>query len=529
VFSLTHRYSLIVCSAIAARDWDTLLRRLRVCLLVSLRLFGINLGACPISVHDVEEDGNFSILQWVAHDELAMSHKHEEIATLENACKISNLAFDPTTSEGDDPAKFKVLQNSCLAAALSEAERSEYLVDFDDDDRLGALLLYLRPYNNGELLLFHRVLLLSAEWAKNPIDMEVLKDAIETMKHMNVTYYKNIAAAVRVEVWQSNIRPVYRALLMGFDDVQEISAEVVGPLFQDAAWVTSFGKLASEILILMAQLYDDDNELSTVVETPMSTGDGKTWPPMREDFILKRLVGRTRLLNSEAVDAHRVLICALLLSQDMDALSQCIPSFYDLFLPNAMFSPVVPLDDADDKQHAFMQDAIVARAREYVGPSLDTLSLGVIDILSVLWDFDLKNVKTLFLLSMYEFGKDRIVDELLTKSAPHISVKHFCEDGVDIACRRLNDLLHVNPRPEIRKIMGLLDADMCEWIRERAEGSQPLVHGTLKVPVGNTHLFALRLLSLAAVAEVRKEERIKIHSLIVLSGTLVKSMEHIDM
>ena len=126
---------------------------------------------------------------------------------------------------------------------------------------------------------------------------------------------------------------------------------------------------------------------------------------------------------------------------------------------------------------------------------------------------------------MYEFGKDRVVDELLTKSAPLISVKHFCEDGVDIACRRLNEILHVHPQDGIRKIMGLLDADMCEWIRERAEGSEPLVHGTLQVPIGNTHLFLLRLLSLAAVAEVKKEERIKIHALIVLSGTIVKSLE----
>ena len=475
----------------------------------------------------MEEDGNFSVLQWLAHDELAMSHKQDEIASLENACKISSHAFDPTSEEGDDPDRFKTLQHSCLAAALSEAERSEFLVDFDDDDRLGALLLYLSPFNIGELLVFHRALLLAAKWGKDPGDLDILKDAISAMKSMDVDNYKAIAAAVRVEIWQNNIRPVYRALLMGFDDVQEISPDVVAPLFRDAAWVTSFGKLASDILVLMTEFAQEDpDSLTQFQSTKLSDGgDGTIWPPVREDFMLQRLVQRNRPLNNEAVDAHRVLICALLISHDIQSLSKCIPSFYDLFLPGAIFSPVVPLADADDEQHAFMQDAIVARAREYDGPSLDTLSLGVIDILAVLWDFDLKNVKTLFLLSMYEFGKDRIVDELLTKSAPFISVKHFCEDGVDISCRRLNDLLHVHPKDEIRKIMGLLDADMCEWIRERAEGSEPLVHGTLKVPVGNTHLFLLRLLSLAAVAEVSKDERIKIHSLIVLSGTIVKSLE----
>jgi hypothetical protein len=74
--------------------------------------------------------------------------------------------------------------------------------------------------------------------------------------------------------------------------------------------------------------------------------------------------------------------------------------------------------------------------------------------------------------------------------------------------------------------MGTLDADMCEWIREKAENAEPLVpNGQLNVPVGNTHLFGLRLLSLAASAEISKEDRIKIHSLIVLSGTIVKILE----
>jgi hypothetical protein len=45
------------------------------------------------------------------------------------------------------------------------------------------------------------------------------------------------------------------------------------------------------------------------------------------------------------------------------------------------------------------------------------------------------------------------------------------------------------------------------------------------VKIGSTHLFGLRLLSLAASADVSKEERIKIHSLIVLSGTIVKVLQ----
>jgi hypothetical protein len=134
-------------------------------------------------------------------------------------------------------------------------------------------------------------------------------------------------------------------------------------------------------------------------------------------------------------------------------------------------------------------------------------------------------VNTLFLLSMYEFGKDAAVDELLTKSSSIISVQHFVDEGLDIMCRRLNNLLNVDPSDEIRNIMGTLDADICEWVKEKAEASEPLLNAKFDVKIGSTHLFGLRLLSLAASADVSKAERIQIHSLIVLSGTIVKVLE----
>jgi len=172
-----------------------------------------------------------------------------------------------------------------------------------------------------------------------------------------------------------------------------------------------------------------------------------------------------------------------------------------------------------------MQDSIVAYAKNYHGPSMDTLNMGDIDTLAELWDFDMVNVNTLFLLSMYEFGKDAAVDEVLTKSASLISVQHFVDEGLDIMCRRLNNLLNVNPSAEIKKIMGTLDADICEWVKEKAESSEPLTNAKFDVKIGSTHLFGLRLLSLAASADISKDERIKIHSLIVLSGTIVKVLE----
>ncbi|KAL3930528.1 MAG: hypothetical protein SGBAC_011723 [Bacillariaceae sp.] len=191
-----------------------------------------------------------------------------------------------------------------------------------------------------------------------------------------------------------------------------------------------------------------------------------------------------------------------------------------------MFSNAISHPDEEQKQHSFLQEAIVTYARNYDGPNLETLSLGEVESLAELWEFDMVNVRTLFLLSMYEFGKDNIVDEVLTKSASLVSVQHFCDDSVEIICRRLDYLMSEESPFDMSNVMGSLDADMCDWVREKAEESDPLVDGAiLDVSIGSTHLFGLRLLSLAASAEIAKDERVKIHSLIVLSGTIVKSLE----
>jgi hypothetical protein len=59
-----------------------------------------------------------------------------------------------------------MLQQACLAAAISEEEREEFLLDMNDDDQLGALLLYLSQYNNPAILVAHRALLLARQWVE---------------------------------------------------------------------------------------------------------------------------------------------------------------------------------------------------------------------------------------------------------------------------------------------------------------------------------------------------------------------------
>ena len=504
--------------------WDVLLRQLRVCLLVSLRLFGNPLGACPMSVKNVDKNGNFSVYEWLARDELTMSHKQPEIASLEIACQISSRAFDPSKPEGDGKTRWKTVQRSCLTAALGESERAEYLVDFDDDERLGALHLYLRLHNKPELLAPHRALLLVSKWGRKPKRIDILEDAIIAMQAIDLDKQKSVAYSVILEVWQSRIRPIFRAMLLGFADVQEISSEVIAPLLNDAGWVNAFSKLASKILDLLVEIIFEEGENVSEWSSQVADDD-TTWPPVRDCFILQRLVARNKALDRSALETHQTLVYALRINNDVQKLTECIPSFYHLFVHGALFTEVLYTEEIEEKQHEFMQDSIVAFAKAYHGPNMDILNMGDIGTLADLWDFDMVNVNTLFLLSMYEFGKDAAVDELLTKSSSLISVQHFVDEGLDIMCRRLNNLLNVNPSDDIRSIMGTLDADICEWVKDKAEDSEPLLNAKFDVKIGSTHLFGLRLLSLAATADVQKDQRIQIHSLIVLSGTIVKVLE----
>jgi len=523
-------FSTYVSTKTIVKKWDVLLRKLRVCLLVSLRLCRVRISNFPITVDHVEQGDIFSVYEWLAHDELALSHNHKEIITLEEACKVSGFSFDPSTEAGDATARFETLQNACLSAALSEEERTEYLVDFDDDDKLGALLLFLKSHNEPKLLVAHRALLLGSIWGQNPHDLSILGNTLVALQSLSIREdFQSLTTAVRLEVWQTRIRPIYRALLFGFHDVQEVSEHIVAPLFHQPNWVREFGRLALEILTLLLQIPWSDSMNTFDPQLEILVAEEDTWPPVKKDFILERLVQRSREVDRSALDMHRVVICALRVSDDIQVIIKCVPDFHECFDTSALYQPVLaPTSAVLEHQTSFLENAILTHAQRYSGPVLESFALGDIETLGAIWKFDMKNLRTTFFLAMYEFGKDRLVDELLTKSATLIQVERMVNGGVDIVCRRLNDLLYKRkPTPEIREVKPLLNADTCGWLQERAEQSQSIVvFSNLQVPVGNTHLFTLRLLSLCRTDEdVTEEIRRKLHPLIVLTGQLVKSLE----
>jgi hypothetical protein len=508
-------------------DWKSMLRKLRVCLLVSLRMHGTRLAA-PITIDAVNEVGTFSVYEWLARDELAMSHNHEEIVSLEKACSISSYAFDPSLPDGDGPSRFKMLQNSCLSAAISEEERAEYLVDFDDDDRFGALLLFLSSHNEPKVLAAQRAILLSSEWASNPNQLDTIRDSLMALKSLYRTPgFISLTAAVCLQIWQSHLCPIYRAFLFGFADVHQVSEEVVRPLLQNRDWITSVGKVGLQLLAILKDCKLGDRP-DAVLESGRKEGHAGSWPPVLPDPTLKRLLERTQHhVDESSLDAHSVVLCALLVSDNAESLIQCVPSIYELFVPNSLFHPVNSADNVSELQQQYLNDAVLAFARQYSGPPLDMFDLGEIEILARVWNFDLNEVRTIFLLAMYELGKDCLVDELLTKATFQIDVHRFVEDGVNISCQRLNVFLSGSRMhsSSMRNVLGLLDADLCEWIKQRAMDAVPMVaEPELIVAIGSTNVFLLRLLSLSASSNVETSLRVRIHSLVVMSGILAKAL-----
>lgn len=512
-------------------DWKRLLRRLRICLLVSLRMNGTKLAA-PVTIDNVEQPDIFSVHKWVATDELSMTHNHEEILSLERACEMSSYSFDPSTEEGDGPARFKVLQNSCLSAAIDETQRSEYLVDSSDDNKMGALLLFMRRFNDPELLAAHRALVLASSWMTHLIDLDCLKDGIAALKSLQKNSRGDwLMAAVALEIWRTHLCSIFRAHLFGFDELHGIEEDTLSPLLRDTEWFTAVGRMALQVLALLRECRLQEakpDNLTAPVEAKEGSVSKTSWPVLRGDFLLERLADRVpRSVDESAVDAHSVVICALLVSGDIKRLVECVPSIYDLFTQSALFDQVPTTQDVPELQQYFLNDAVFSFAKRYTGPPLDSFDLGEIETLARVWNFDLKTVRTLFLLATYELGKDSLVDDLVTKAPVQIDVHGFVEDGVNIACRRLDKVLSSRRRRKsVRDAMGLLDADTCEWIKSRVEESTPVldVKESSEVEMEATNLFVMRLLSLSSSSDVTPALKVKIHALVVLSGILAKAL-----
>ena len=499
-------------------DWEVTLRKYRVCLLATLRLNGQRLGALPLSVYNLEVENEFSVYEWLARDELAISHRHEEICILEEACRMSTHSFDPSTDMADAPNRVATIQHACITRGQSVLE--------GNDIGSSSLLLYFSHHNIAPVLAAHRTLLLASSWLKSPERLDLLADSLEAAHALSSQ--RGLALAVRLELWTRVVCPLYRARLFGFVDVPELVEEDFAEVLQQRQWLHDFGRMSLRILDLVAEVKWSD-DLATY-EWPVSDENDEWWPHLRPDYIIERALRKLRPLDESARDAHYVVICGLLVSDDMNALAPCVPAIYDCFLSLSIFNPVTVLPSTSPEQDTFLASAILLQARNYSGPPLEQFRLGELAILGEKWGFSIATLRTLYLLAMYEFGKDPMVDDLLTRAFNQIDAMRFLDGGLDIVCRRLDTFFRSSfmKTRHMREVMGVLDADLCDWIQQQAAMADESPVWEFPEPIlglNMTHVLALRLLSLSKTANVDTTLRVKIHSLAVLSGTLLKEVE----
>jgi hypothetical protein len=255
------------------------------------------------------------------------------------------------------------------------------------------------------------------------------------------------------------------------------------------------------------------------------------WPKVTKDFLLERYVEKSQSIYPRSVYVHRVILTGILVSTNVSALSECVDGFYESF--QSLQEPRHTEDGNLEMEMNFLESAIVSRAEKVDRILYDRFDIDEIESLAILWSIDVRDVRTVFVIAMCELGKDMYVKDVLSRisSTREMDFTRFVEDGIGLVCRRLHHLLHKTRSVERRAFLSILDADTTEWIRSTAEGSVSLLEddygdrSVMDVPLQLTHQLVIRLLSMAATNS-DKEIRSKLHSLSILTGTLLKQMEN---
>ena len=133
-----------------------------MCLLISLRLDLHSCSAVPLTIAHVDEGDLFSVYEWIARDELTISHSCDTIF-LEEGCKTSLISFDPCSKDGDDSTRWKMVQMSCHKGSVKTCPQNL--------ESPGPLLFFLGHYNNSLILAAHRALILALWWGQDVSDL----------------------------------------------------------------------------------------------------------------------------------------------------------------------------------------------------------------------------------------------------------------------------------------------------------------------------------------------------------------------
>eukprot|EP00594_Rhizosolenia_setigera_P007324 CAMPEP_0178943576 /NCGR_PEP_ID=MMETSP0789-20121207/2663_1 /TAXON_ID=3005 /ORGANISM="Rhizosolenia setigera, Strain CCMP 1694" /LENGTH=1049 /DNA_ID=CAMNT_0020623185 /DNA_START=1221 /DNA_END=4370 /DNA_ORIENTATION=- len=527
-----------VLSLEAMKPWENLLRKLRICLFIYFRLgdYG-KTTQFPINPKNIEAGSYFSVFEWIARDELETSHKQDEIAKVEHICTTSSSGFNPYDPDADAPKRWKLLQKNCIEFSQDNIRKKEQRSankHFVSTYEYFPLLMYIRSHSHPLKLAAHRALLLGSKWGGKPGSLHILKDAVNALKFLGgdeSTSYQSIVSSVRIEIWQIYIRPIFRALLFGFDDVHEVSEDVMAPLCVNSNWLRGLANVAGDVLELieMTPIIKADDDMIAIEHEEAEESDTNYWPPVHEnDVIFDSLIARSHDVNMNALHAHRAVVSVVqMITDDMSIIEPHCDEFSDFFLQHSLYTNqnVPPADETDRTE---LLTVLLEKKVQSIGNKVvDHFELGEINRLGVLWNIDIEQIRSRFMLMMYRFGKDAAVDVLILSSFKEINLEMFATGAIGIICNRLNQtMIALKKARNLRSIISMLDADTCDWIREHAQltsDEYPIDKKNLP-PLTSTHNLVLKLLQISDQLN-SSESNTQIQSLSKLTEDILVQME----
>lgn len=508
-----------VLSAEALLPWDQLLRKLRMLQLVSLRLFEVMSFQYPLTVSNVEAGDVFSVYQWLAKDELLHSHRQDDIVALELSIRMSDKSFNPSTAHGDATSQWKALHKFCVAGSSR-----------------GSLLLYFPDHNQPMKLAAHRAILLGGMWGRKPGSLHLLKNAVSALRSLRggEGLPLSVISAVRVELWQVHIRPVYRAIFFGFDEVSELSEDIMVPLCLNNDWLRGLSKIANEVIGLVESTDRNDGSAINNYEDEMGTKHSDGWYLNHDDdFLLLNICKRTPVVERSALELHRGIVAAMLLCDNLELISQCLPTSGDIFLQPSLFKG---FNESQMEQGGRMNviDEILLKSAQQTKAPINFKQLNKVIELGERWGITSITICTRFVLAIYRVGKDAMVEDALSDDC-QLDVELFVKSGVEIASVRLHVLVGTLKRVrKLRPIMAQLDADTCEWSKQMAEESKHLQEyselvGADPPSLAMTHEFLMRLVQFSfMMGPNNRADAEMAGALSAFSDSLIKLMQKHD-
>ncbi len=494
--------------------WEDLLRKLRVCLLISVRLEGdlSRMGeASHMTVNNVSRPDLFSVYSWIALDELSLSHDNQVILALESACLSNPEAFYPTTVDSDRESNRRTIIQSCNSPLHGRRL---------DDSRTQPLLFYLKDHAHFTTrLAANRALLLASMWGQSPANMTLLSNSISTLQTV-VGHVEGFSLATLIDIYQMHLRPVCRALLFGSGE-QELSNDVLSRLFEDKTWL---GELISAVKHILSMMVECMPKMSAV-QSANFPNSSEMWPPTRECPLLSSLVLRYPTVQLSSVELHHTVIFAYEMTRSVSSLETAVPSLPNLFLAGSIFTSMPHMLKGSVGQQDLLDKAIRTHAANSQRPVFDNFSyLNSVELFGKSLGLDSEYVRSRFLIEMIRLGKDASILDLLGSSMSSSENKvYFSEAVVQIISARLHStILSLKQTKKYRGLLSLLDADATRWLREEASHCSSSEFAPASLITTNS--LAMRVQSTFGKTADESLSK-KISTLCLMSETLLKAVQ----